>query len=130
MSHEELLQFVAAFATNSEIAGNVLIGIAPDPAPIPACEFCHTAIPACLNCPRCGKPVVLSPVAVLGCVRDGCIARMWNYVACPSCDSLFNESGKGSAETSNHAAAPRAHAGEPPDLDAVFAEIDTFPGIN
>jgi hypothetical protein len=126
ISHEELIQLWQPSSTNSEIAGSVLIGIAADPAPIAACEFCHTAIPASMNCARCGKPVALSPVAVLGCVRDGCIARMWNYVACPSCDSLFDESGKPAADTSSHSAAPHANGPEPPNLDKMIAEIDKF----
>jgi Peptidase C39 family len=127
ITHEELLQLLRPLAPNSEIAGNVLIGIALDPEPVPACEFCHTAMPASWDCPRCGKPVILNPAAMLGCVRDGCIARMWNYVACPSCDFLFNESGKGSAQAPQpDAAASSMPTLELPDLDAAFAKVDAF----
>ncbi|HVP00898.1 MAG TPA: cysteine peptidase family C39 domain-containing protein [Bryobacteraceae bacterium] len=128
MSHAELLQLWQPASANSEIAGNVLIGIAADAPPIPACEFCHTPIPAKIDCPKCGKAVSLSPAALLSCIRDGCIARMWNYVACPTCDFMwsFNEAGTSTAD----APRPEQKAGfvlpTPPDLDQLFAEVDRF----
>lgn len=126
MSHAELTQLWQPSAANSEITGNVLIAIAADVAPIPACEFCRTAIPAAMACPRCAKPVALSPAAALGCVRDGCIARMWNYVACPACDFLFNESGKSSGESASAAYKQEPDIPPLPDLEQMFAELDKF----
>ena len=107
MSHAELLQLWQPQSSASEIAGNVVIGIAREPAPIAACEFCHTAIPSKVDCPRCKKAVGLSPAALLGCIRDGCIARMWNYVACPSCDFMwsFNQAGTSTGDLPRAAAA-------------------------
>jgi hypothetical protein len=137
MSHTELLRIWLPSSPGSEITGNILIGIAVDPVPIRECEFCRTPIPAAIDCPRCRKPVSLQPAAMLGCVRDGCIARMWNYVACPSCDFLFNETGPATVE------APRKEApSQPPpivdllDLHKAFAQLDklvshmlTIPGM-
>jgi hypothetical protein len=129
MSHAELLQLWRPQSSDSEIAGNVVIGIAAEPAAISPCEFCHTAIPSKVDCPRCKKAVGLSPAALLGCIRDGCIARMWNYCACPSCDFMwsFNEAGTSTGDL------PRATTASGdsrlpalPDLDKAFAQLDKF----
>lgn len=126
LTHEDLTQLWRPSSASSEIAGNVLIAIAADTPPISPCEFCHTGMPAALPCPKCGKIVGLAPTAVLGCVRDGCIARMWNYVACPACDFLFNESGWSGRQAV--AAEKRSEPELPPmpDLEAMFAELDKF----
>ena len=126
MSHAELLQLWRPLSTTTEILGNVVIGIA-GAAATPACEFCHTAIPSRVDCPRCRKAVGLEPAAMLGCIRDGCIARMWNCVCCPFCDFLwsFNEAGPSTGES------PRPAAVAPPvvrtvNFDKLFIEIDKF----
>jgi hypothetical protein len=129
MSHAELLELWRPNPSNSEILGNVVIGIAAEPAAIPACEFCHTKIPSSVACPKCKNVVGLSPETLLGCIRDGCIARMWNYVACPACDFVwsFNEAGSSTADQPRPAQAdPRAPFPGPPNLDQVFAELDKF----
>lgn len=127
MSYADVLQLWQP-QPNSEIAGNVVIGIAEKPAPIAACEFCHTAIPAKVDCPRCKKAVGLQPAALLGCIRDGCIARMWNYVACPSCDFMwsFSEAGTSAADFPNPVATSVSLVPEPQNLDKLFAELDRF----
>jgi hypothetical protein len=128
MTHAELMQLWQPQSAASEITGNVVIGIAADPVAMPGCEFCHTAIPERVDCPRCKKVVGLSPNALLGCIRDGCIARMWNYVACPSCDFLwsFNEAGSSAEQRGPAQAPPQSTVPEPPNLDKVFAELDKF----
>jgi hypothetical protein len=126
LSHAELIELWQPSAPNSEIVGNTLIAIAAEPMAIPACEFCHTPIPSKVNCPRCGKAVSLDPAATLGCIRDGCIARMWNYVCCPFCDSLFTETGKSAPDAPATASAPPSNLPEPPNLDKVIAEIEKF----
>jgi hypothetical protein len=127
MSHAELMQLWQPQSSASEITGNILIGIAADPVPIPACEFCHTAIPSKVDCPRCRKAVGLLPGALLGCIRDGCIARMWNYLACPSCDFVFNERSKSTADAPREAAPNhRPPAMAVPDLEKAFAQLDKF----
>ena len=129
MSHAELLQLWQPQSSDSEIAGNVVIGIAAETAAIAPCEFCHTAIPSKVGCPRCKKAVGLSPAAILGCIRDGCIARMWNYVACPSCDFMwsFNEAGTSTSDLPR-ATAPAGDSRIPAlqDLDKTFALLDKF----
>jgi hypothetical protein len=128
MSYAELLQLWQPQSSNSEIAGNVLIGIAADAGAIPACEFCHTEIPPKVDCPRCKKAVGLRPAALLGCIRDGCIARMWNYIACPSCDFMwsFNETGTSIGDSPSPGANTDSLVPEPLNLDKLFEELDKF----
>jgi hypothetical protein len=127
MLHAELMQLWQPRSSASEITGNILIGIAADPAPVPACEFCHTAIPNKVICPRCKSPVGLGPAALLGCIRDGCIARLWNYVACPSCDFVFNERSKSTADAPQRTVPnQRPPALVAPDLAKAFAQLDKF----
>lgn len=128
MSYTELLQLWQPQSSASEIAGNVVIGIAAEPVAIPACEFCHTAIPSKVDCPRCKKAVGLSPAAMLGCIRDGCIARIWNYVACPSCDYMwsFNEAGTSTGDLPRAAANAGSPLPEQQNLDKLFADLDKF----
>jgi len=64
---------------------------------------------------------------MLGCIRDGCIARMWNYVDCPSCDFMwsFNEAGTSTGQLPSAAGAASA-APALPDLEKAFAQLDQF----
>lgn len=89
VSHADLLELWQPRFANSKIVGNALIVVAASPPLAPPCEFCHTPIPTNVECPQCHKPVGLRPGAMLGCMSNGCIARMWNYVCCPSCDYTF-----------------------------------------
>jgi hypothetical protein len=129
LSHSELLQLWLPQSPDSEIAGNVLIGIAAEPVEAAECEFCHTRTPSKIDCPRCKQVVGLNPSVLLGCIRDGCIARMWNYVACPSCDFMwsFTEAGTSTGDRPRPAAPDTGAAIlSPPDLDPVFAQLDKF----
>jgi hypothetical protein len=137
LSHADLLELWQPHFTNSEIVGNVVIGIAAKPLAAPECEFCHTETPSHVDCPKCKKPVGLMPGALLGCMRDGCIARMWNYVCCPSCDCMWTFSLHGpqagtlaSENGSSPPPAPPVASGseDPWKLDRLFAEVDKFCG--
>ena len=109
LSHAEFLQLWQPLSSPSEILGSVLIGIAGEPDLAPACEVCHTEFPSKIDCPKCGQATGLKPSALLGCIRDGCIARMWNYVCCPSCDYVWTFSeAKASTSGLPRAAAPSA----------------------
>jgi len=131
LTYKELLELWLPQVPNSEIVGGMLIAIAPKTSPaIPACEFCHTPIPAIVDCPRCKKPVGLAPGAILGCVKDGCIARMWNWVCCPACDCLFTMK-DGAATTATGTVTPpvTVETASPiptVDIAALFAEMDKF----
>lgn len=128
MSHGELMELWQPESAYSEITGNVLICIAAGATSIPACEFCHAAIPSHMHCPKCGEAVGLNPASVLGCIRDGCIARMWTNIACPSCDFLFDETGKPSADLPRPAVV-QTPAFAPPDLEKAFAQVDQLCAI-
>ena len=67
LAHAQLMELWQPRFPNSEIAGNVIIGITPaNPPEVTACEFCRTRMLAG-RCPSCKKPVGLQPVALLGC---------------------------------------------------------------
>jgi len=137
-SHAELLALWQPQVSNSEILGSVLIGIAGHTPAKPECEFCHTALPPRVGCPRCKKPVGLQPGAVLGCMRDGCIARMWNYVCCPACDCMWTFSLEPhdrlvESPTLNGlnatASNPQETKADPWKLDRLFGELDKFSAV-
>jgi hypothetical protein len=130
LSHAELSQLWLP-TLNSVIAGNVLIAIAPiADAQASSCEYCHTPMPLSVGCPRCNQPVGFQPGIVMGCVRDGCIARMWNWVCCPACDCVFSlrDGETAGSSAAAKAAAPEAESTAAPGVDIakLFAEIDKF----
>lgn len=86
LAHAELLELWQPLVSGSEIVGNVLIGVAVEPTSLPACQVCGAAIEPVVECPRCKKAVSLQPSVLIGCMSEACIARMWNYLCCPSCD--------------------------------------------
>jgi hypothetical protein len=128
-SHAELMELWLPQVRNSEIAGGVLIAIgAPGVPAQPACEFCRTPMLESVNCPGCSKPVRLEPDTVLGCMRDGCIARMWNWICCPTCDHVFTLKGgaaAGAAEAQPVGAGIAAPV-EAVDIGKLFGAIDKF----
>ncbi|MGC2404683.1 MAG: papain-like cysteine protease family protein [Acidobacteriaceae bacterium] len=130
LSHAELIELWLPQVPNSEIAGGVLIAI--DAAELPAqpdCEFCRTPMLSTVDCPRCSKPVGLQPGAVLGCINDGCIARMWNWICCPTCDYVFTlkaGAAAGAPAEAQPPAAGTAVAVYAVDLAKLFAELDKF----
>jgi len=131
LGHAELMALWQPQVSHSEIPGNVIIGIAGDVPTKDECEFCHTPIPSRVDCPRCQKAVMLAPGALLGCMRDGCIARMWNYLCCPVCDCMWTFSLQPGAPVSpaeRSAAVPSASEtnADPWKLGKFFGELDKF----
>jgi hypothetical protein len=144
LSHAELLELWQPRFPNSEIAGNVIIGIAANPPEVTACELCRTQMLPNVECPSCKKPVGLRPAALLGCLSGTCIARMWNYICCPFCDSTWTlalpaaQLGTAASDSpatpgaaasgikpQTPAAAPAAEQGSL-NLDQLFAQLDKF----
>jgi hypothetical protein len=134
LSHSELMELWQPGLAPSEIVGNVLIAIAAAEAPAPAaCEFCRTAMPPEVECPGCKKPVALRPGRVLGCMGEGCIARMWNCICCPACDYTWTFRGQpqtaGASSAAGARPSPVTEPGPPEDpwkLNPVFAALDKF----
>ena len=126
LPHADIMQLLQPQSSNSEILGNVIIGVGRFRAAVP-CEFCYTAIPSRVDCPSCKKAVSLEPGAMLGCIRDGCIARMWNYICCPFCDFLwsFNEAGQ-SNEESPRPAQTATTVVRTVNFEKLFIEVDKF----
>jgi hypothetical protein len=137
LSHTEVLELWQSRIPNSEILGNVLIGVAAESPALPSCQFCRTPIPSEVECPRCKNPVRLQPTALLGCVSNACIARMWDYICCPACDYLWDFSHQPQPVESS-AAGPRLSSPQPSspqvapsptasvDINKLFGEIDKF----
>jgi hypothetical protein len=137
LSYAELLELWQPQFPDSEIVGNVLIGIAAQPPAVPACRICRTPILSKVECPRCKKPVGLQPAQLLGCLNYSCIVRMWNYICCPACDYLWSfglepqQAGAVAASsTATPAPPPRAEAVSRPaaglDVKKLFGEVDKF----
>jgi hypothetical protein len=135
LPHAELLELWQPGFPDSEVAGNVLIGVAPVTPEGLVCEFCHTAIPPRGECPNCKGPVSLAPGPLLGCLNHACIARMWNHIYCPGCDSALDapraagtepSPSNGSTALPPESAAGAAAGGHAVNLEPVFAEIDKF----
>jgi hypothetical protein len=128
VAQADLLRLWLPASPQSEVLGNVLIAIAAEPGPPLTCEFCHTMIPPRLACPQCKQAVGLRPAAPLGCLREGCISRMWNYICCPSCDYVWTFSeAPASADEPAAAAGSEAQAGPAlPELEKAFAMLDKF----
>jgi hypothetical protein len=142
LSHAELLELWQPRFPDSEIVGNMLIGIADKPPEVSACEFCRTPIPLNIECPNCKKPVGLQPGSFLGCMSNDCIARMWSYICCPSCDYTWTfglqASPAGAAASAGLSPAdvssPLSRDAQPApsakqaamSFDRLFAELDKF----
>jgi Papain-like cysteine protease AvrRpt2 len=119
VANAALLELWLARQPGAEISGNVLIAIADVASKLPPCKLCGTPIPETVPCRACAKPIPLQPAVLLGCVHEGCSARLWNYLCCPFCDYTWSFDTK---------APPRATgaAKAAVDLEPVFAEIDKF----
>jgi len=137
LSQAELLELWQPRFPNSEIVGNLLIGIAAKPSALPSCQLCGTPLPSQAECPRCRNSVGLQPTALLGCISDACIARVWNYICCPSCDYVWDfshqpqpaeASGASASKPGPRSQSPSAVSSPPAGLDInkLFGEIDKF----
>jgi hypothetical protein len=119
--HGEFLELWQPGSPDSEIAGNVLIGITPRSVSLAKCHVCQTPVPEQVACPRCGKPVALQPAELLGCAAEGsCMARLWNYVCCPACDNMWRFA------TGAPSPAETAFEDGPWNLGGLFAQVDDF----
>lgn len=131
LTHAELLALWRPQVPNSEILGNVLIPISGAVPEKPECEFCHTALPRKVSCPKCKRPVGLQPGAILGCMREGCVARMWNYLCCPACDCMWTFSLQPSDRCLDSSTTPNGVSAEPPEADESDADpwkLERFSG--
>jgi hypothetical protein len=117
--HDVLLDLWQPRSADSEIIGNVLIGVADHPPRLSRCIACATPIPAEEPCPKCRVAIPLAPSALLGCTDPACMKRSWLRVCCPWCDYTFPVVGGAGEE-------PRGAGKDPLDLGPLFAQLDTF----
>jgi hypothetical protein len=90
LTHAEILDLWHPRVTNSEIVGNMLIGIAEEPLDAASCQTCQAALLPRVACPKCKNPTLLQPGVMLACMNNGCPERLWNYVCCPTCDLTWS----------------------------------------
>ena len=130
LAHAELLELWQPRFPNSEIVGSTLIAIAARQPGEAVCEICRNPFPASVACPQCHKPVALRPAAPFGCLSEACVARIWNYVCCPSCDEMWafdTVPPEAPAEAAGAArAAPEDQAESPWNFEPLFRELDKF----
>jgi Peptidase C39 family len=130
LPHATLLQLWESRFSGSEIAGNMLIGIAAQPSSIVTCQHCQTPIPSTVKCPRCARQVLLQPSLLLGCMNTACAGRMWNYLCCPACDytwtfTLEPPVGTNHSGVSNPKPVEQAET-NPWNLTPLFTQLDKF----
>ena len=129
LTHAELLTRWQPLAGGSEILGNVLIAVAAAPIAAEACALCGAPMVSSVPCPKCGQIVSLQPAAILGCIDDGCAARMWNYLICPACDYTWSFSLQhpeaGASVPGEMQPTPSAEE-DPWRLNQVFSRLDAF----
>ncbi len=131
LPHAELLELWQPGSANAEIAGDVLIEISAQPSGPSDCWLCGKPMPASVACPRCHEPIGLQPSGALGCIESSCVARMWNFICCPSCDFLWNPGAEplpapGVSDAKRSAPPTPSPAEGALDLSPVFAELDKF----
>ena len=119
ISHGELLELWQPRYENSEIVGNMLIGIAYQPPQMEKCSACSIPMPREVPCPKCGSQVPLAPAALLGCLGGSCIRRNWRHLCCPNCDFTWSFAAEAPSP------APEARDGLW-DLGPLFAQLDKF----
>jgi hypothetical protein len=137
LTHAEFLDLWQAHSEESEIAGYVLIAIAKDATPKEACDVCRTPFVPGVQCPACSQPIPMPFPNLLGCLSDRCLARLWSSICCPTCDSMLQLSSAGEAATTGvpplsftaqPVPLPPPTPGDPWNLAAAFAAIDSFMG--
>ncbi len=137
LTHTEFLDLWQVHGEESEIAGYVMIAIAKDAIPKPACEICGTPFVPVMQCPACSQPVLMPFANLLGCISDRCVARLWSSICCPHCDNMWQGlSTEGGATTgvppfsftAQPVPLPPPAPGDPWNLAAAFAAIDSFMG--
>jgi hypothetical protein len=127
LSHAELLELWQPRFPNSEIVGSTLIAIAARQPAAAVCEICRNPFPARVECPQCHNPIALRPVAPFGCISEACVARIWNYVCCPTCDYMWSFD-TAPPEAPAEAAQAETEDDAPFNLDPLFQQLDKFCG--
>jgi hypothetical protein len=107
----------------SEILGNVLIGIAPLRSDAVACRLCQAPLPASIPCPQCAREIPLQPAVLVGCMRAACPGRLWERICCPYCGQVWTDKVEPAAQARATAAADGM-----PSFEPAFAALDAFTG--
>lgn len=90
-TRDDFLKLWLPSEANSEIAGNVLIALAPTQAQPPIWCHCNHPFDDAIACPRCQVAIPLKPVIAMGCWHLKCSQRYWWRLFCPNCDCPVSE---------------------------------------
>jgi hypothetical protein len=87
----EFLELWQAARPGAMIAGSIVLTIAyAHPVPVWECPLCdHNGVET-LRCAGCAGAFVTGPMAILGCLREGCPMRSWERLHCPYCDRAWS----------------------------------------
>src|SRR5262249_45418436 len=90
LTRKELLQLWNPRSPSKQIPDQVMIAIAERPSHLDACALCRGQAHDSVIC-KCGREVVLQPLAILGCLTDWCPLRAWERVFCPWCEHSWTK---------------------------------------
>lgn len=100
LSRSEFLQLWNPRAPTTEIVNQVLVAISDSATVLDQCPLCDGKASDRATCRSCNRPVVLQPLAILGCLTDWCPMRAWERFFCPWCDHHWSScSGRRANET-------------------------------
>jgi len=88
VERNEMLDLWRKKGKNCEIEDDVLIAISKNDSGKTSCPLCGTIIPQSTRChnSECNMDIPLQPFEVLGCIKNSCPERTWEYINCPYCD--------------------------------------------
>ena len=93
VERNEMLDLWSKKGKNCEIEDNILIAISKNDSGKASCPLCGTVIPRSTRCTdsNCNTDILLQPFAVLGCIKNSCPERTWEYIDCPHCDESLED---------------------------------------
>ena len=87
----DFLELWQAARPGATIAGSIVLTIGVEhPVLAWACPLCDRNGMETVRCASCGGAFAIGPMAILGCLRQGCPMRSWERLHCPYCDHAWS----------------------------------------